>query len=147
MTTIKLAHIEDLESLAPLFDAYRVFYKQDSDLELAKHFLSNRLLKSESVIFLAKDDDRPVGFTQLYKTFSSVSAQHSWILNDLYVRDDVRGKGIGEKLLKRAQKFALDDDAKGLALETGSDNPAQKLYEKLGWEKETEYLHYFWKVD
>ncbi len=147
MTTIKLAQIEDLDSLAPLFDAYRVFYKQDSDLELAKHFLSNRLLKSESVIFLAKDDDRPLGFTQLYKTFSSVSAQHSWILNDLYVREDVRGKGIGEKLLKRAQKFALDDDAKGLALETGSDNPAQKLYEKLGWEKETEYLHYFWNVD
>ena len=147
MITIKLAHIEDLDSLVPLFDAYRVFYKQDSDIELARHFLSNRLLKAESTIFLAKAEDKPVGFTQLYKTYSSVSALQSWILNDLYVLESERGKGIGEGLLKRAQKFALDNDAKGLALETAKDNPAQKLYEKLGWEKDIEYLHYFWRVD
>lgn len=147
MLTITHAHIEDLESIVPLFDAYRVFYQQDSDFEVARHFLSNRLLKEESIIFLAKENDTPVGFTQLYKTFSSVSAQHSWILNDLYVLDSLRGQGVGERLLKRAKKFAVDDDAKGLALETAVDNPAQKLYEKLGWEKDTAYLHYYWKVD
>lgn len=147
MLTVKHAQIEDLESIAPLFNAYRVFYEQESDLELAKHFISNRLLKGESVIFLAKEDEKPVGFTQLYKTFSSVSALHSWILNDLYVSEEVRGKGIGERLLKRAQKFALDDDAKGLALETAIDNPAQQLYERLGWQKDSDYFHYFWKVD
>jgi len=147
MLTIKHAHIEDLLLIVPLFDAYRVFYKQVSDLDLAEHFISNRLLKEESVIFLAKEDEKPVGFTQIYKTFSSVSARHSWILNDLYVSDLDRGKGIGERLLKRAQKFALDDDAKGLALETAKENPAQKLYERLGWQKESDYLHYFWKVD
>jgi len=147
MLTITRAHIEDLELIAPLFDAYRVFYKQASDIELAKYFLSNRLLKKESVIFLAKEENRPVGFTQLYKTFSSVSAEHSWILNDLYVLDEFRSQGVGERLLKRAQKFALDDESKGLALETASDNPAQKLYEKLGWKKDGDYLHYFWTVD
>lgn len=147
MLTIKKAQAEDLESIVPLFDAYRVFYKQDSDIELARHFISNRLLKGESVIFLAKEDQEAVGFTQLYKTFSSVTAEHSWILNDLYVKQNTRGAGVGERLLKRAQKFALDDDAKGLALETANENPAQKLYERLGWELEKDYLHYFWKVD
>jgi len=147
MLTIKLAQIEDLESIVPLFDAYRVFYKQDTDLELARYFISNRLLKKESVIFLAKEDEEPVGFTQLYKTFSSVSVQRSWVLNDLYVSPELRGKGVGEKILKRAQKFALDDDSKGLALETAKDNPAQDLYERLGWKKDLDHLHYFWKVD
>jgi len=146
MLTITHARIEDLESIVPLFNAYRVFYEQESDLELARHFLSNRLLKEESILFLAKEDDKPVGFTQLYKTFSSVSAQHSWILNDLFTLSEFRGRGIGEKILKRAQKFAVDDDAKGLALETAKDNPAHKLYEKLGWRKDTDYLHYFWKI-
>lgn len=147
MLTIKQAQIEDLEAIVPLFDAYRVFYKQNTDLELARYFISNRLLKKESIIFLAKENEEPVGFTQLYKTFSSVSAQHSWVLNDLYVTSTVRGMGVGERLLKRAQKFALDDESKGLALETAKDNPAQNLYERLGWEKDLDYLHYFWKVD
>ena len=33
---------------------------------------------------------------------------------------------------------------KGLALETAKANPAQRLYEKLGWKKDLEHLHYFW---
>lgn len=146
MLTIKHTTIDDLNALVPLFDAYRVFYEQPSDLKLAKEFLQKRFLNNESVIFLATEKDKPVGFTQLYRTFSSVSAQHSWILNDLYVDQSYRGKGIGEQLLNRAKQFAKDDNAKGLALETGNDNPAKHLYERLGWKKETEYLHYFWKV-
>ncbi|HAI44518.1 MAG TPA: GNAT family N-acetyltransferase, partial [Maribacter sp.] len=35
---------------------------------------------------------------------------------------------------------------KGLALETAIDNPAQKLYEKLDWEKDSHCFHYFWQV-
>lgn len=147
MLTITRAQIQDLGSLTSLFDAYRVFYNQDSNMEVAKKFLSIRLSKADSVIFLAKEKDKPIGFTQLYKTFSSVSVQHSWILNDLYVLPELRGQGVGEKLLRRAQEFAVDNGAKGLSLETGNDNPAQKLYEKLGWEKDTDHLHYFWKVE
>ena len=47
------AEIKHLEALAPLFDAYRIFYKQNSDLESAKQFLKDRILNDESIIFLA----------------------------------------------------------------------------------------------
>ena len=146
MITISKVDITDLESLIVLFDAYRVFYEQSSDRELARQFLSDRLNNAESTIFIAKWNGKACGFTQLYKTFSSVSAQHSWILNDLYVDSAYRGKGIGAALLEEAQEFAKADGAKGLALETAKDNPAQQLYERLGWVKDEEYLHYFWKV-
>jgi hypothetical protein len=39
----------------------------------------------------------------------------------------------------------VQTNAKGLALSTATDNPAQYLYERLGWEKETGFLNYFWK--
>ena len=134
-----------MEQIAPLFDAYRVFYGQQSDLGAARTFLKDRFLKDESVIFLAFEKTAPVGFTQLYRTFSSVSLQPSFILNDLYVVPESRKKGIGEALLNHAKSYCGASGHKGLSLETAVDNPAQKLYERLGWEKDEAYFHYFWK--
>lgn len=146
MVKIVRASYEDLQTLLPLFDAYRVFYKQVSDVPGAKSFLRNRLNNNETTIFIAYQDDIAVGFVQLYTSFSSVSLEPFFILNDLFVTDKFRGKGIGEELLKKAKAHCLAMNYKGLALETAKDNPAQKLYEKLYWEKDEDFLHYFWNA-
>jgi len=138
---VSLDHLDDLVSL---FDQYRIFYKQASDKNAAATFLKERIEKKESIVFLAYLENIAVGFTQLYPSFSSVSMQRSMILNDLYVNDKARSKGVANALLKKAQTYATDNKMKGLALETAKDNPAQKLYEKLCWEKDEDYLHYFW---
>ena len=96
------AALDDLEALVPLFDAYRQFYAQPSDPEGARAFLSDRLKRGESVIFLAVTEGMVVGFTQLYPSFSSVSMQRLWILNDLFVTPDARNVGAGRVLLERA---------------------------------------------
>ena len=138
------ASIEHLPLLTPLFDAYRVFYEQASDKIKAQNFLKERLQANESVIFLAMIDNEAVGFTQLYTTFSSVSMESFYILNDLFVVPSHRGKGIGQNLLQKAKEQCKAMNYKGLALETAKTNPAQYLYEKLGWKKDLEHLHYFW---
>lgn len=135
-----------LDEVLPLFDEYRVFYKQASDSEGARKFLLERFLNEESVIFLALDKGRGIGFTQLYKSFSSVSMQAVFILNDLFVVRSHRNKGVGTKLLSRAQRYCLEKKCKGLAIETAVDNPAQHLYERMGWEKDSQCFHYFWKA-
>jgi GNAT superfamily N-acetyltransferase len=144
MLTIIRAQEKHLAAIVPLFDAYRVFYGESSDLVSAEKFLADRFTKNESIIFLANYNDLAVGFVQLYPTFSSVTLQPSYILNDLYVAPDHRSKGIGEALLNRAKKFCLGQGYKGLALETAIDNHAQLLYERLGWVKDTHCFHYFW---
>jgi GNAT superfamily N-acetyltransferase len=140
------ATIENVKDLAPLFDGYRVFYKQRSDLEKATHFLTERFLKNDSVIFMAFEGTSTFGFTQLYPSFSSVSMQRVYILNDLFVSPKARGKGVGEALMNKAKAFAISEGAKGITLETDVKNPAQKLYERLDWIKDTEVFHYTWKV-
>lgn len=135
----------DIPELVPLFDGYRVFYNQKSDVRAGQEFLTERLKKGESIILMAKQEAQPIGFTQLYFTFSSVSMEPFLILNDLFVNPSFRGKGVGEKLLLAAQSYCSNNSFKGLALETAIDNPAQKLYEKLGWIKDSDFLHYFWK--
>ena len=141
--TIVEANIDHLEDVAPLFDAYRVFYKQPSDIESAKKFLRERIINNESIIYLAYEDKEAVGFTQLYPLFSSVSMKPMYLLNDLYVKSSHRGKGIGEALINRAKVLCEKEQNKGLALQTATDNPAQKLYERLGFVKDHD-LYYYW---
>ena len=70
---VRQAALADLDLVAPLFDAYRQFYGRASDLAAATAFLRDRFGHGQSVIFLALDGAEPVGFTQLYPSFSSVS--------------------------------------------------------------------------
>jgi GNAT superfamily N-acetyltransferase len=133
--------------IAPLFDLYRQFYKQSSDVDGATRFLSERLSRDESVIFLALKDaacSHPaLGFTQLYPSFSSTSMRRLWILNDLYVVSAARKHGVGRALMDRARQFAIETGAEGLALETATDNfTAQRLYESLHWKKDDVYFRY-----
>lgn len=137
---------QHLEVLAYLFDRYRIFYHQKPDLEGAYQFLERRMEKNESTIFLANFKGEGAGFTQLYPVFSSVSMERSFILNDLFVLATYRNLGIGAALLSTAKTFTRKMNYKGLALETAIDNPAQKLYEREGWKRDEDFLHYFWKA-
>jgi GNAT superfamily N-acetyltransferase len=135
---------EHISLIAPLFDAYRIFYKQSSDLDGVISFLRKRIEAEESILFLAMNKNSPIGFTQLYTTFSSVSMESFYILNDLYVIPSYRGKGAGEALLNKAKEQCILMNYKGIGLETSSENPAQHLYERLGWKKDIEHYQYFW---
>ncbi|CAM4349796.1 toxin-antitoxin system, toxin component, GNAT family [Paenibacillus sp. oral taxon 786 str. D14] len=143
---VREAESGDLETLVRLFDEYRQFYEQASDLEGARSFLAERVSRRESVVFLAIDSvsGNAIGFTQLYPSFSSISMKRVWILNDLYVREEYRNQGAAKLLLEAAKSHAQRTDAKGLELSTAITNVrAQRLYETSGYDRDTEFYHYF----
>lgn len=153
MTGLIVRRIDATEAglVFELFDKYRVFYKQSSDLALAESFITDRLNNNESVIYVALINDKPVGFTQLYPKYSSMRAVKNWILNDLYVEEAYRKKGIAGQLIQAAMDFAKADNARFVQLETQTDNyTAQSLYESLGFiqqEPDTEFIMYRKNVD
>ena len=110
---IRRAEPGDGSLVAPLFDAYRVFYQQASDIEGALQFITDRLLQNESVIFIAYLNDAPVGFTQLFPIFTSVGMQRTWLLNDLYVTEHVRCKALQELCLMLQNHLAGAQTANG----------------------------------
>lgn len=143
--TVRQAGPADAPIVAPLFDAYREFYEQPSDPALARAFISERLERGESVIFVAERNGRPVGFVQLYPLFSSTSPRprRLWLLNDLYVAPEARGSGVGHALMARARRLAEETDACGLELATARTNQmAQRLYESLGYRRDDLFLRY-----
>ncbi|PFH87975.1 GNAT family N-acetyltransferase [Bacillus sp. AFS088145] len=137
------AKSEHITEVANLFDQYRMFYKQESNLNGAIDFITERIHNKDSVIFLVKEEEQYMGFTQLYPSFSSVSMKKLWILNDLYVTETSRQKGVAQLLLNAAKKFAIESKAKALDLQTAIDNKsAQALYEKNGYQVDKEFLSY-----
>jgi ribosomal protein S18 acetylase RimI-like enzyme len=141
--TIRRATLADLEPLSLLFDGYRRFYENPTDLEGARRFLRARLEANESVVFVAEGDGRLAGFTQLYPSFSSGSMNRVWILNDLFVAPERRRGGVGAALMKAAEDFARAGASKGLVLATQKTNATAKaLYERCGYRLDALFDHY-----
>jgi GNAT superfamily N-acetyltransferase len=128
--------------IAPLFDQYRVFYKQTPDIEASYRFLRERWIARESVLFLALDEGgEPVGFVHLYPFF--LSMRRFWVLNDLYVTPPARRKGTARALMRRAAQHASETGSAGLTLSTAIDNVhAQALYESEGYVRDTRFFSY-----
>lgn len=147
---IRTAQPQDTDLIAPLFDAYRQFYEQASDLPLATRFIRERLEKRESEILLAVDAADPgklLGFCQLYPTFCSVEAAPIYTLYDLFVSPTARKTGAGRALLIAARDHACAEGKVRMDLTTAHTNTtAQSLYESLGWVHDTVFRAYSQRV-
>lgn len=143
--TIKKAQLEDLEETAVLFNLYRVFYRQQPDLVKSTAFLRERFLNNESDIFLVIADGKAVGFVQLYKLFHYTKLQKQWLLSDLFVHPDYRGKGLSVAMIDRSKQWCRETDACGLLLETEKTNDiGNQLYPRCGFTKDDLHNYYNW---
>ncbi len=133
---------QHIAEVSRLFDLYRQFYDCDPDLQLATRFITERIERGESDIFLAQGAGKASGFVQLYPSFCSVEAVKIFILYDLYVDVGSRRSGIGRQLMERATEWAKTNGAARLDLLTHHNNLAgQALYEGLGYKKVLEDFH------
>lgn len=133
----------ELEPATKLFEGYLHFYGKSPSPSAIRTFIEDRLREQDSVIFLAWLDDSALGFVQLYPSFASLSLAPSWILNDLYVDPAARGRGVGEALMQAAGELGIANGAAEIFLQTARDNvTAQRLYERLGYQRDDEFLVY-----
>jgi GNAT superfamily N-acetyltransferase len=140
---VRQATVADLDLIVPLFEAYRMFYRQPSDPERARRFLLERFEHNQSVILLAFDGATAIGFTQLYPSFSSGAMAPIFILNDLFVAPEGRRRGVGSALLQAAAEYGRRTGALRLVLSTEVANTtAQSVYEHMGWKRDTVFCVY-----
>ncbi|HLD66606.1 MAG TPA: GNAT family N-acetyltransferase [Pseudomonas sp.] len=139
------ATLEHLDLLTPLFVIYREFYGERAFPDSSRKFLETRLRRKESVIYLAlaDDEDRLMGFCQLYPSYSSLSLKRVWILNDIYVAEDARRQLVADRLLQTAKKMAKETQAVRMRVATSRDNDvAQKVYESIGFVEDEQFKNY-----
>ena len=147
--TVKVASMANLQSVAVLFNQYRQFYEQGSDLALATEFIQQRMQNAESVILLAEDaQGKALGFCQLYPSFCSVEAKPIYSLYDLFVLPEHRANGIGRNLLLNAEALAKRNGKCRMDLTTAKNNlKAQSVYESLGWKRDDIFYAYNKVID
>jgi len=109
--------------------------------------IAERLQRGESVVFLALLEEGggsyPAGFIQLYPLFTSTQMRRTWLLNDLFVAPEARRRGVGRVLMEQARRFAEENGAAEMMLQTAVTNTAaQALYESLGRRQDNEHLAY-----
>ncbi len=140
----RLAAPEDADAVAALFDGYRQFYGQGADLELARSYIRERLTGHQSFVIVAEDSSgQLLGFCQIYPTFCSVLAAPVCTLYDLFVVQAARRSGVGETLLRAAERLARREGFARMDLATARTNTsAQSLYESLGWDRDEAFLTY-----
>ena len=144
---IERAGVAQLDAAATLFQGYLRFYGKPVDPSRSRAFVEDRLEQRDSVFLIAWDatasPPEALGFTQLYPAFASLSLAPNWILNDLYVEPDARGRGVGTALLEAARQLALHNGAAEIVLQTAHDNhDARALYERLGYVRDETFVVY-----
>jgi len=109
---------------------------------LSKEDLSSIIESDASTLLMAKEDNQFCGAITLVM-FQIPSGSRAWI-EDVVVSEEVRGKGVGKKLVQHAVNLALEARVKSIDL-TARDarGAAIYLYKKVGFQdRETNVFRY-----
>ena len=134
--TIGLVGEGDLAELLPLLRGYCDFYGvQPSDARLTA--LSRSLIadrEHEGLQLLAREGDgTAVGFATLYWSWSTARAGRLGVMNDLFVEERARGRGLADRLVGACVEECRRRGALAMEWETGLENHrAQAVYDRLG---------------
>ena len=91
---------------------------------------------------LALLDAAPCGFTLFFTSYSTWEGRPGLYLEDIYVADWARRRGVGRRLLADLAQIALERDYRRLDLSVLDWNPARSFYERIGLSHNSEWLPY-----
>ena len=133
----------ELEDALPLFAGYQRFYEAEPNDERNQAFFGRFIAPSDEGILLgAWEDGRLIGFACSYWTFSSTVADDIALMNDLFVEDGYRGRGVGHALIDATVEAARERGLHHVEWFTATDNEvAQKLYDRTGAERSAWYAY------
>jgi GNAT superfamily N-acetyltransferase len=132
----------DFTAFSPLWQAYLTHYRQDlpeavTDLTWQRFFDSGEPMH----LLAAVEDQRWLGFVTVINHRSTWALRHYCYLEDLYVAEDVRGRGVARALIEAVTDLAREQGAERLYWMTDKSNhTAQALYNKIA--KESDFMQY-----
>jgi GNAT superfamily N-acetyltransferase len=135
--TAWIAGPEEAEHVAGLLVAFRDHNGHDWPSDNAFLASVEKLIDRQDTEFLlgaSSEDSPPEGVCQLRFRFSVWTATDDCWLEDLYVAEPARGKGVGAALIDAGIARARERGCRRIELDTSEDNEnALRLYERFGF--------------
>jgi GNAT superfamily N-acetyltransferase len=91
---------------------------------------------------LAEEDGRALGFALFFHNFSTFEGRSGLFLEDIYVVESARGRGVGRKIMAHLAAIAAERGCVRLDLSVLDWNPARRFYDRLGMAQMTDWLNY-----
>ena len=141
-TVLRFATVEDIELLLQLIRELATYEKAPEAVVATEDDLRRHGFGPEPRFeaLLAFFDDEPAGFALFYPDFSTWRGRPGLFLEDLYVREWARGRGVGRRLMTRLAALAVERDWPALHFNVLDWNPARGFYRRLGIERRSEWL-------
>jgi len=143
--TIRKIEPTDLESVISLIREFALFEDLSDVCEVTTEKLSVAMFADGAVLegLAAFVDDKPAGYALFFPNFSSFRGQRGLYLDDIFVRQEYRGQGVGEGLLKEIARLAASRNLERIDfLVLDWNKPAIRFYEKLGAAVDGEERHF-----
>ena len=143
--SIRPATPNDVPTVASLIRALSQYEKLEHEVTMTEDKLRVSMFgpRPYAEALLAEEDGKPVGFALFFHNYSTFLAQPGLYLEDLYVLESHRGKGIGKALLVHLAKIAVERNCGRMewaVLDWNVD--AIGFYEKLGAKPNSEWTVY-----
>lgn len=137
----RLAQFIDIDALMELVQEFYQFENMQFNEGVIKAFTALMSDEQFGVIWLIYDRDRPIGYVALTFFFSMEYHGRCGLVDELYIREEYRGKGIGKKVFAMLEEFLDSQKMRSLSLVVDFWNEsAQSLYSKLGFQREKRHL-------
>ncbi|MHB8076089.1 GNAT family N-acetyltransferase [Desulfosporosinus fructosivorans] len=131
---LRFAEINDVSLILEFIKELASYEKMLHEVVATEEILRESLFERKiAEVIIAEYENQPIGFALFFHNFSTFLGKPGIYLEDLYVKPEMRGKGLGRIILSFLAKIALDRKCGRLEWWCLDWNePSVKFYKKLG---------------
>jgi len=142
MIELRLAGREDMETLVPLVMAYHRFEEVEMPEPVVRQAVAPLLGGSEhGRIWLIHHEGQCAGYIALCLGYSVEFAGREAFIDELYLLEQYRGRGIGRAAIEEVVRHAASLGVRAVHLEVAQGNhTAQRFYSAMGFAPRSRYF-------
>ena len=148
--TFRFAEEKDIPIIFSFIKELAEYEKLLDQVKVTEEILRENLFgeRKYAEVIIAEFDKAPVGQALFFHNFSTFLGKPGIYLEDLYVKLEFRGKGIGKALLKKLIETAKERNCGRVEwVVLDWNKPAIEFYQKLGAKEMKDWLVYRLKED
>ena len=107
--SIRTANEKDIDTIFNFICELALYEKLRDDVTATPEILMDSLfVKRQSEVIVAEENGRALGFALYFHNFSTFKGRACLYLEDIFVKEEQRGRGIGKMLFKRLAQIAIE---------------------------------------